>query len=323
MASLAIAFQLPLLLFRRQTKSDRKSHHTRDRNERPRLCNYDELPDWYRLSESPYILTHYRPPSNSCQTSIQSLFLYLHNETMNTWTHLLPALVLALALPLLQFHISRIYAEAPWIDRFMLTLSPMAALITFSLSATYHTLNNHSPFVSSSCLLMDFGGILVLILCSFVSAIYMGFYNFPFERRLYWTMIGVLIATSALLVLHPRLQGMKYRTHRTSAFVLTVLSGFGPTFHGMYIHGVSKGFHECGIKWWLAEGFCYAVGVVFFVSRFPERWAWSSTPGADGVWFKRSRFDVFGGSHQIFHICVVLGAACHCFGVWETWKFAV
>ncbi|PVI06495.1 HlyIII-domain-containing protein [Periconia macrospinosa] len=322
MASLAIAFQLPLLLFRKQNKS-RSQHHHQHQDEHQRLCNYDELPDWYRLSESPYILTHYRPPNNSYQTCVHSLFSHLHNETMNVWTHLFPALTLALSLPLLQFHISKVYNDAPWIDRFMLTLSPMAALITFSLSATYHTLNCHSPFLSSSCLLMDFAGILLLILCSFISGIYMGFYNFPFERRLYWSMITILITTSALLVLHPKLQGMKYRPHRTSAFVLTVLSGFGPTFHGMYIHGISKGFHECGIKWWLAEGLCYGIGVLFFVSRFPERWAWSSTPNKDGVWFKRSKFDVFGGSHQIFHVCVVLGAACHCWGVWETWKFAV
>ncbi|KAF2643053.1 HlyIII-domain-containing protein [Massarina eburnea CBS 473.64] len=312
------------MLFRKP--HNRKSSHSKDTDDHDhdkqlRLCEYHELPEWYRLQESPFIVTNYRPPSNSFQSCIHSL-AYLHNETMNVWTHLLPAITLAFALPLLQLNISRIYADAPWTDRFMLTLTPMAALLTMSLSGSYHTFNNHSPLVSSSCLLMDFAGILVLILCSFVSGIYVGFYNHPFERQLYWSMIGLLTAISTLLVLHPRLQGPKYRPHRTSAFVSTVLSGFAPTFHGMYVHGVNKGFHECGAKWWLVEGLWYAIGVVFFVTRFPERWSWSAT-GGDGVWFRRGRFDVWGGSHQIFHVCVVLGAACHCWGVWEAWTFAV
>lgn len=320
MASLAIALRLPLLLFRKTTKPVRKHGHGKDSDDSdyavPALCTYEELPDWYRHQESPYILGSYRPVSHSCNASFQSL-TYLHNESLNIYTHMLPAIALALVLPLLQINISRIYAHAPWMDRFMLTLTPIAALTTLTLSSTYHTLCNHSPFVSASCLLLDFSGILVLILASFISGIYVGFYGHPFEQRLYWAMITILIAVSCLLVLHPRLQGPEYRPHRTAAFVLTTLSGLGPALHGMYVHGIARGFHECGVKWWLAEGFWYGVGVLFFVSRFPEGWAWRQ----GGKW--RGMFDIWGSSHQLFHVCVVLGAGCHCWGVWDAWRFAV
>ncbi|KAJ4286747.1 hypothetical protein N0V90_012999 [Kalmusia sp. IMI 367209] len=318
MASLAIALRLPLLLFRKPFKHGRKGSNEKDGDEEEapqRLITYNELPDWYRRESSPFIIGHYRPPSNSYNRCIQSLFR-LHNETANIYTHMIPAIALALALPLLQMNISRIYAHAPWMDRFMLTLTPMAALGTLTLSSTFHTLCNHSPFVSTSCLLLDFTGILTLILASFISGIYVGFYNHPFEQRLYWTMIVLLILTSALLVLHPSLQGPKYRPHRTSAFVLTVLSGLAPTFHGMYVHGISKGWNECGVKWWVAEGLWYGLGVVFFVSRWPERWAWRNEK-------TRGKYDIWWGSHSIFHTCVVMGAACHCWGVWEAWTFAV
>jgi len=318
MASLAIALRLPLLLFRKPLKRSRKGSHEQNQDEDAapqRLLTYNELPDWYRHEASPFITGQYRPPSNSINLSVQSL-LHLHNETANIYTHMVPAIALAFALPLLQINISRIYADAPWTDRFMLTLTPMAALLTLTLSSSYHTLCNHSPFVSTSCLLLDFTGILALILASFLSGIYVGFYNHPFEQRLYWSMITLLIASSALLVLHPALQGAQYRPHRTAAFVLTTLSGLGPTFHGMYVHGVAKGWHECGVKWWVFEGFWYALGVVFFVSRWPERGAWRKESS-------RGRFDVWGNSHSLFHACVVLGAACHCWGVWEAWTFAV
>lgn len=320
MASLAVALRLPLLLFRQPSPKDRKHSHSKDSDdneETPRLVTYDELPKWYRDQESPFIRTKYRPVSNSYNACLQSLS-YLHNESLNIYTHMLPALALALALPLLQLNISRICAAAPWTDRFMLTLTPMAALATLSLSSTYHTLCNHSPLVSASCLLLDFSGILALILASFISGIYVGFYHHPTQQRLYWAMILLLIATSCTLVLHPRLQGPVYRPHRTAAFIATACSGLAPTLHGLWLHGAARGFHACGVKWWLAEGFWYGVGVLFFVSRFPERWAWGYRRGRWRGWF-----DVWGSSHQIFHACVVLGAGCHCWGVWVAWGNAV
>jgi adiponectin receptor len=319
MASLAVALRLPLLLFRKPSKAARKAAKpsaAADDDDAPqRLLTYNELPDWYRIEASPFITAGYRAPSHSVAKSLASL-AHLHNETANIYTHLIPAAALALALPLLQLNISAAYADAPWMDRFMLTLTPIAALFTFTASANFHTLCNHSDAVSLSCLLLDFTGILTLILASFITAIYVGFYNHPFEQRLYWSMIGVLIATSALLVLHPALQGMQYRPHRTAAFVTTTLSGLGPTLHGMYVHGVSRGWHECGVKWWAAEGLWYALGVVFFVSRWPERWAWRGEK-------TRGMFDIWGGSHGVFHACVVVGSACHCWGVWEAWRNAV
>lgn len=317
MASLAIALRLPLYLFRSPTRN-RKPALAKDdaaTHDAANLLSYTDLPDWYRAEASPFITTSYRPVSHTVARSLSSLS-YLHNETFNIYTHLLPAIVLALALPILQSNISATYAAAPYLDRFMLTLTPMAALFTFAASANFHTLCNHSEVVSLSCLILDFTGILALIAASFVSAIYVGFYNHPFERRLYWSMITLLISVSATLVLHPRLQGMKFRPHRTAAFVLTVLSGLGPTLHGMYVHGVRRGWEECGVRWWVAEGVWYALGVVFFVSRWPERWAWRDER-------KRGKFDVWGGSHGLFHCCVVVGAACHCWGVWEAWRNAV
>ncbi|GFP97187.1 heptahelical transmembrane protein 2 [Phtheirospermum japonicum] len=46
-------------------------------------------------------------------------------------------------------------------------------------------------------------------------------------------------------------------------------------------------------------GALYGVGVVFYVTRIPERWR----PGA---------FDVVGHSHKIFHVFVVAAALAHC-----------
>jgi len=323
MASSAFALRRPHLFFRSRVSASssdsqpRKDAHHRDDNsasqQARRLCAFTELPKWYQ--DNPHILSSYRPVSFSYNACIQSL-AYVHNETVNIYTHLVPALILAFALPTLQLHISRIFIEAPWMDRFMLTLTPMACLFTLSLSATYHTLMNHSHSISSSCLLLDYTGILALILASFISGIYVGFYESSFHRQLYWGMILMLILVSCLLVLHPRLQGPVYRPQRTAAFILTAASGFAPVLHGVVRYGLITAFHEKGVKWWLAEGVWYGLGATLFAKRIPESLPWAKRDG-------RGVFDVWGSSHQIFHCCVVAGAACHCWGVWSAWRYSV
>ena len=279
----------------------------------PALVHFSTLPDWYR--DNPHILSSYRPVSNSYHACLQSL-TYLHNESLNIYTHLIPALVLAFALPSLQINISSIYAVAPWMDRFILTLTPMAALLTLSLSATYHTMMNHSRFVSASCLLLDYTGILALILASFISGIYVGFYDSPVHQRIYFSMIAILVLTSCVFVLHPKLQGPLYRPHRTAAFVATALSGFAPIVHACLHYGAYEAFYYRGVMWWLAEGVWYGSGAWFFAKRWPECCMWAKEK-------EKGRFDVLGSSHQLFHCCVVAGAACHCWGVWWAWRCAV
>ena len=57
---------------------------------KPHLLRYTELPSW--MQDNPYITSHYRPPSYSFLTSFRSL-AYIHNETFNVYSHLLPAIL--------------------------------------------------------------------------------------------------------------------------------------------------------------------------------------------------------------------------------------
>lgn len=57
---------------------------------RPTLLSYDELPEWQK--DSPFIRYGYRPESNSTHACFSS-WLYLHNETVNIYSHLLPGIV--------------------------------------------------------------------------------------------------------------------------------------------------------------------------------------------------------------------------------------
>ena len=59
------------------------------------ILPWEPLPKW--MQSDPYIRRGYRPQYNSFSACLQSLF-YLHNQTVNIWSHLLPTLGYFLAL---------------------------------------------------------------------------------------------------------------------------------------------------------------------------------------------------------------------------------
>ena len=272
---------------------------------RDRFLSFDELPSWYQ--DNPFIRSGYRPVFYSTWKCIQSL-LYLHNETLNIYTHLIPALTVWTLPSYLTAKLDTNYPYASKADHFILLHNVLAATITFALSASYHTVMCHSPKVSTLCLRIDYIGILLLTHASFISGIYVGFFHHPQLQTVYWTMITIFALITAVLVLHPRLQGIGLRSFRTAAFVATALSGFAPIGHGLLIYGWEVMWKRSGMPWWFAEGAAYGTGVCFFASRFPEsvtRW--------------RGKFDIWGHSHTIFHLFVVLGAVLHLYGAFSAW----
>ena len=105
------------------------------------FLRYEDLPAWRQ--DNHFILTHYRPTSDSFFTSFQSLF-QLHNESVNIHSHLSGAWIfffVALSLYAFERH-----PVAPAdIIAFLFFFS--GAVICLGISATYHTLSNHSPKV--------------------------------------------------------------------------------------------------------------------------------------------------------------------------------
>ncbi|KAI8962104.1 HlyIII-domain-containing protein [Daldinia sp. FL1419] len=260
------------------------------------LVIYDEIPDWYQ--DNPYIRRGYRPVSHSARVCFGS-WLYLHNETVNIYTHLVPAVALlvsglAYGLPHLQHRGND--------DAGILATLLVSAMACLGLSSIYHTLMCHSREVEALWLRLDFVGIILLTLGSFISGVYVGFWCETLERKIYWSMIGSLAAISIIIVLAPAFQGPKWRTLRLLTFVCTGLSGLAPIIHGITMFGFAQMMKQSGLPYYLAEGGLFLLGAIVYGTRFPE----SISPGL---------FDIYGSSHQIFHILVVLATVVHLAGV--------
>ncbi|KAI1396795.1 mPR-like GPCR protein [Hypoxylon fuscum] len=274
----------------RSGKSD--EHHRRHHT----LLSYDEIPDWYQ--DNPYVRRGYRAVSQSTRACFGS-WGYVHNETINIYTHLVPAIALlvsglAYVLTQLRHHDGG--------DAGVVAALLLSAVACLSLSSAYHTLMCHSREVEALWLRLDFVGIILLILGSFVSGIYVGFWCETLERTVYWSMIGSLSAISIIIVVAPTFQGPRWRTLRLLTFVCTGLSGLAPIVHGICIFGWSQMMKQSGLPYYLAEGGLFLLGAVVYATRFPE----SINPGT---------FDIYGSSHQVFHVLVVMATVVHLAGV--------
>jgi adiponectin receptor len=279
---------------------------TEKKVEKKLILLWEELSPWQQ--DNHYIHTGYRAPSNSYSKSFHSL-LYLHNETVNIYTHLIGALLAALSSILLYATLSPRYLTASREDVHVFASYFAGAVACLGMSATYHTIQNHSHEVAVWGNKLDYLGIVFLIWGSFIPVLYYAFTSEPELRRTYWAMITTLAAGTSVACVHPSFRTPALRPFRALMFVLMGLSAVFPVLHGIRLYGVEHLRKSIGLDWVLLEGALYITGAGIYAARIPEKWA----PG---------KYDIWGSSHQIFHVLVVLAAASHCVGLVKAFDYA-
>lgn len=147
---------------------------------------WNDLPAWQQ--DNHYIHTGYRPASNSYRTSVASLG-FLHNETVNIYTHLFGAVVAVISAGYFYAAIKPRFRHATDEDVVVFTCFFLGAVVCLGMSATYHLISNHSERVAKFGNRLDYMGIVCLIWGSFIPSIYYGFSAEPSLVRLYWTMV--------------------------------------------------------------------------------------------------------------------------------------
>ncbi|KAJ5364598.1 hemolysin-III family protein [Penicillium cataractarum] len=276
------------------------------KSERRVLLSFDEMPEWFRRESNPWILRGYRPISGSARVSFHS-WSYIHNESANIYSHLIPAVFFLLGEWYIQQYLTSRYSGITSADIIVFSIFMLAAVTCLSLSTTYHTLLNHSQHMEHFCLRLDMLGVVIFILGDLVLGIYMVFWCESLLRKIYWSMIGTFGALTILMTMHPKFQGPKYRLFRALMFVATGLSGVAPLIHGLSVFGMSQMMRKA-LPYTLAKAGCLLSGTSFYVTRFPE----SRYPGKFDLW----------GSHSIFHILVVCAAVVQLMGYLDAFDYA-
>lgn len=151
------------------------------------LVHWKDLPHWQQ--DNHHIHASYRRASYSYARSWQSIF-HWHNESVNIWSHLIPG---ALALPfsiVLYKTLEPRYEQASAADVIALGCFFIGIALCLGMSATFHTVSNHSPAVARMWNQLDYAGISLLIAGSFIPSVYYGFWCNPDRQWVYWTMVS-------------------------------------------------------------------------------------------------------------------------------------
>eukprot|EP00735_Rhodelphis_limneticus_P002193 TRINITY_DN12983_c0_g1::TRINITY_DN12983_c0_g1_i1::g.11114::m.11114 TRINITY_DN12983_c0_g1::TRINITY_DN12983_c0_g1_i1::g.11114 ORF type:complete len:325 (+),score=27.15,sp/Q8BQS5/ADR2_MOUSE/37.64/1e-43,HlyIII/PF03006.15/5.5e-54 TRINITY_DN12983_c0_g1_i1:93-1067(+) len=214
----------------------------------------------------------------------------LHNESCNIWTHVFGFfVVLSLAI----YTYVQYLSGSGLADKIVFAIFLLSAMAMTIFSVLYHQFQCLSQKAANLLIRMDMAGIAFLILGSFFPVVHYGFYCENQWRSLY---LGIMTALALLTVgVSITLTGERYFYHRTALFVSLTFIGILPFSHMTSIHGFSP------FSFILRMLGSYLTGAIFHASRFPE----SFFPG---------RFDLFGNSHSIFHMFVVLGVVTHLMG---------
>ncbi|KAI1177594.1 hemolysin-III channel protein Izh2 [Nemania sp. FL0916] len=270
------------------------------------LLLWDELPHWRR--DNAFILSGYRRQSGSIAGSLRSV-LGVHNESVNIWTHALGAFVLVpLAVRYLYAEVASRYSSASSADGWVFACFLSGAALCLGMSATYHALSNHSEPVAKWGNKLDYSGIVCLIVGSYVPALYYGLFCKPALMSAYLSGIVLLGLGCGIVSWVERFRTPGWRPYRAAMFVGLGVSGVIPVCHGLGIYGYHALDERMGLSWILLQGALYIFGAFLYAVRWPER----TSPGT---------FDIWGHSHQLFHVLILLAAASHLKGMAKAFDY--
>lgn len=77
--------------------------------------------------------------------------------------------------------------------------------------------------------------------------------------------------------------------------------------HGVLLHGWATQNDRMALEWLILVASLNVVGAAVYAARVPERWC-------------PYKFDIYGASHQIFHVTVILAALAHHKGLLQSYE---
>ncbi|XP_067141221.1 adiponectin receptor protein-like [Centruroides vittatus] len=261
-------------------------------------CHFSSLPKW--LQDNDFLIRGHRPPLPSFSACFRSIFR-IHTETGNIWTHLLGCLFF---IGIATYFLSQPSNLVQWQEKVVFATFFAGAIACLGMSFTFHTVHCHSEKVGKLFSKLDYCGIALLIIGSFVPWLYYGFYC-DFQHKVIYLMLVIVLGAAAIVVsLWDKFSEPRFRTLRAGVFMGFGLSGVIPALHYLIAEGWIRAVYQASFGWLCLMGALYIAGAFFYALRIPERFF----PGKCDIWFH---------SHQIFHILVIAAAVVHYHGITE------
>lgn len=274
-----------------------------------RLYCYHELAEWQQ--DNHFILSGYVKETSSFRACLRSL-TYMHNESVNIYSHLLPAFIVSLLVgKFLSWEITIFDNDLGTWERVNFIQFGSAATFCLALSASFHLFKCHSYPVCKFGNQCDYFGIIIMITSSLISIILFAFYDIPRWRNFYIFLFLILGGICTKVTFDQKFSTPHYRPFRSLMFILFGLSGVLPILTAVSLFGIESASERSNALWLIAEGFFYILGACLYAMRIPERFTHKDAKDTLLQHPVAGTFDFIGHSHQIFHVMVVIAAYCH------------
>jgi len=262
------------------------------------VVQHQSLPKW--LKDNEYLKRGHRPPLNSFKACFNSVFR-IHTETGNIWTHLLGFIAF---ISIASYYLSRPSTEIQWQEKAVFSAYFAGAILCMGFSWIFHTVYCHSEKVGRLFNKLDYCGIALLTMGSFVPWLYYSFYCRMAAKITYLTLIFTLGAACITVAMWDKFAEAKYRSVRACTFIALGLSGIVPAIHFTITDGFWHALESASLGWLILMAVLYITGAIIYALRIPER-----------IW--PGKFDIWCSSHQIFHMFVLAAAFVHYHGISE------
>ena len=272
------------------------------------------------MKDNEYLQCGHRPQLNSFKECFKSIF-GIHSETGNIWTHLIG--FVAFITVAIIFYVKPLcdqwHTDVPLREKLMFLFFFVGAILCLGMSSLFHTVCCHSEHVSKLFNKLDYVGISLLTVGSFVPWLYYSFYCEFVPKLIYMIIISVLGIGTITITMMDRFTTAAYRYEfsfnlasnyrienfrpvRALMFVSLGLFGVIPACHSLIVSGWQNALVEAAMHRVLIQAGLYILGAGLYAARIPERFL----PGKCDFWFQ---------SHQIFHILVIAAAFVHFHGM--------
>lgn len=112
-------------------------------------------------------------------------------------------------------------------------------------------------------------------------------------------------------------------------FVAMGLSAILPVIHGLTLYGFTSMNRRIGLSWLVLQGVLYIVGAGLYAVSIQRSFSVSNTGCRAEPQQARipeclhpGRYDLYGSSHQIFHVLILLAAMSHLMGLLTAFEHA-
>jgi len=189
------------------------------------------------------------------------------------------------------------YYQMP-LSRWPIIVFLLSAVFCLMCSAIFHLFYCLSFRANQILLRLDYAGVSILITGSCFPPLVYGFYCQPFFSQLYLSIIGFISIIVFFVSLGDKIHSQEYRKIKSVMYGgLGVFAGL-PILHLVYLSATMSDNtalnFTTSLPYYMAMGISYLGGLTVYATKCPERYS----PG---------KYDICGHSHQIWHVCVLLG----------------